>query len=772
MSKDDEGLEEKVLVHRNINEKVQKFYGVTTSVDETGKEVRRVYPYPHRAKFRYLPKDFSKNPGFTGDHLFGMDKFNAGSSKFITVVEGEEDVLSAYQMLGEKYPVVGVPGASISRALLRNCHEYLDSFTHIVVAADNDEAGEAMANKLAATFPNKVYKVSLTKYNDPNEYLMNGEGADFKYAWFNRTKFTPDNILNAPEQFLDLYRETPDHQYVPTGISELDDKIMGIMQGHFTVLKAETGIGKSLAPDTKVLKYDGSVVRADGVKVGDQLMGPDSTPRNVTNVNLQDGEMYRITPVKGEPFECNADHILSLRHTSTGEVKNVVLTDYLKWSKTQKHLWKMWRTGVDFCEERFGTNSWKSAYVLGCYLGDGHKHGPAFSMGKKKAAVMERLYDYGVRPSSVTFDRGCYRIGFSKDSNTWRSVCNNLEPRSVPHPFKVGSRKVRLYTLAGLLDTDGSSTDGGAEITQKSEVLAEDICFLSRSLGFAAYKKTKVVEGVMYYRVTISGDLTEIPCVRLKFAPRKQVKSVLNTGFTVEHIGVGTYRGIMLDGDHLFLLGDFTVTHNTELFRKLQHKFLKEGVTIGSWHLEETKTRSLLGLVSYELKENLTRKDIIESKSKETEVEGAIVELTKDENLYQFYLSDGSTADDLITQIRYLVEACGVQYVFFEPIQDVLGGDEQLLSDLAIRLSKLAAELNVGIVTIAHTNEDGEIKYCKMIGQRASVIIELQREKDAVEEEVRNTTTLYVRKNRPCADLGYGGQLSFDPKTFTLKEKL
>lgn len=454
MSKDDEGLEEKVLVHRNINEKVQKFYGVTTSVDETGKEVRRVYPYPHRAKFRYLPKDFSKNPGFTGDHLFGMDKFNAGSSKFITVVEGEEDVLSAYQMLGEKYPVVGVPGASISRALLRNCHEYLDSFTQIVVAADNDEAGEAMANKLAATFPNKVYKVSLTKYNDPNEYLMNGEGADFKYAWFNRTKFTPDNILNAPEQFLDLYRETPDHQYVPTGISELDDKIMGIMQGHFTVLKAETGIGK------------------------------------------------------------------------------------------------------------------------------------------------------------------------------------------------------------------------------------------------------------------------------------------------------------------------------TELFRKLQHKFLKEGVTIGSWHLEETKTRSLLGLVSYELKENLTRKDIIESKSKETEVEGAIVELTKDENLYQFYLSDGSTADDLITQIRYLVEACGVQYVFFEPIQDVLGGDEQLLSDLAIRLSKLSAELNVGIVTIAHTNEDGEIKYCKMIGQRASVIIELQREKDAVEEEVRNTTTLYVRKNRPCADLGYGGQLSFDPKTFTLKEKL
>jgi hypothetical protein len=85
-------------------------------------------------------------------------------------------------------------------------------------------------------------------------------------------------------------------------------------------------------------------------------------------------------------------------------------------------------------------------------------------------------------------------------------------------------------------------------------------------------------------------------------------------------------------------------------------------------------------------------------------------------------------------------------------------------------LSKLAAELNVGIITIAHTNDDGDPKYCKMIGQRASVIIDLSRDREAEDEQERNTTTLKVEKNRPCSEEGYAGSLRFNMDTFTLQE--
>ena len=93
-----------------------------------------------------------------------------------------------------------------------------------------------------------------------------------------------------------------------------------------------------------------------------------------------------------------------------------------------------------------------------------------------------------------------------------------------------------------------------------------------------------------------------------------------------------------------------------------------------------------------------------------------------------------------------------------------------MISELSVRLSKLAADLNVGIVTIAHTNEDGDIKYCKMVGQRASVIVRLDRDKDAEDEYDRNTTKLYIEKNRPASIEGPAGELFFDINTFTMEE--
>jgi len=414
-------------------------------------------------------------------------------------------------------------------------------------------------------------------------------------------------------------------------------------------------------------------------------------------------------------------------------------------------------------------------YCIGAYLGDGREQGPEVCMGKKKEPVLDYMFKTYLTPTRISFAKGAYYIGFSTKDCLWKEVKDYLNPRMLPRDLKLGSRITRLAVLAGLLDTDGSVTTGGAEITQKSERLADDICFVCRSLGLAAYKASKFVKGREYFRVTISGDLTVVPCKRLKFSPRKQIKNVLNTGFTVEPIGHGVYRGIMLDGDHLFLLGDFTVTHNTEVMRFLEYNMLKRGIPIAAWHLEETKLRTLLGLVSYELQDNLTRRDLIEEKKAEDLVVEAIKQLTKDELFYQFYLSDGQGADDLIDQIRFFSQAAGCKFVFFEPIQDVVAGTseeskEQMLADLSVRLSKLAAELNVGIVTIAHTNDNGDPKYCKMIGQRASVIIDLQRDKEADSLEERNTTYIKVEKNRPCSEEGNAGMLRFNTETFTLRE--
>jgi hypothetical protein len=97
-------------------------------------------------------------------------------------------------------------------------------------------------------------------------------------------------------------------------------------------------------------------------------------------------------------------------------------------------------------------------------------------------------------------------------------------------------------------------------------VLSDGIRFLCHSLGFRATTKEEVIKGTVYYRTYISGSVEEIPTLlpRKKATERKQVKDHCRWDIEVTPLGKGDYYGFELEGkDRLFLLGDFTVTHNT-----------------------------------------------------------------------------------------------------------------------------------------------------------------------------------------------------------------
>jgi len=231
----------KYVSMRGLSVRTMEKYDVTTTSDKS----YQTYTYPSGGrKMRNLKeKDFRTTKGFTTDEFFGMDKFTAGCSKVLTITEGELDALSVYQMLTDLdssrlYPVVSMPSATPAKAIWEKCKPYLDSFDKLVLSFDNDEAGNAIADKVAKLFPNKVYRVPHGKYKDANDFLTNRAQNEFKQAWYNAKKYTPDNVLNTTEQFMQLYNDTPEFQYVPTGINELDAKILGLMQGHFTVIKA------------------------------------------------------------------------------------------------------------------------------------------------------------------------------------------------------------------------------------------------------------------------------------------------------------------------------------------------------------------------------------------------------------------------------------------------------------------------------------------------------------------------------------------------------
>lgn len=242
-----EELKLSTVAYRGISKDSAAFYGINTGFDTEGNPITRVYPYPHKPKVRILPKDFSQNKGFTNTHLFGMDKFNAGSSRVLTIVEGEDDVPAAYEMLGSKYPVVGLPGSGTVKNILKNpeCYDYIKAFTSIAICTDNDKAGSEAADILSRAFPNKCYRVNMSLFKDPMAYAEAGKGSDFLYAWINRAKYVPEWDTNTKDQFLRVLESGKDSIYVPTGIDDYDKMCLGLMQGHLTVFTAPEGIGKT-----------------------------------------------------------------------------------------------------------------------------------------------------------------------------------------------------------------------------------------------------------------------------------------------------------------------------------------------------------------------------------------------------------------------------------------------------------------------------------------------------------------------------------------------
>lgn len=358
------------------------------------------------------------------------------------------------------------------------------------------------------------------------------------------------------------------------------------------IIEAVAGSGKCLGRGTPVMLHDGRVVPVEAVQHGDLLMGPDSQPRRVLSTNTGRGPLYKIVPVKGDPWVCNDVHILTLQGTNRhmGEVKDVALCDLIDHAATtgcrMDRDWKLMRAAVDFPAKEVPVDP----YLLGLWIGDGTTS--EASITNCEPEIRKYCRDIAARYQTEVVER------HDEKDNTWnirfrmgargteecgnRSIPNVLRrffldecvidgAKSIPANYLTNTREVRLALLAGIIDTDGFVQTGTCEVTTVSAVLCEQILFLARSLGLAAYTSEKIatIKSIgftgLYHRITLSGDLAEVPCLvpRRQCAERRQIKRVNCTGFDAIPLGEGEYFGFTLDGDGRFLLGDFTVTHNT-----------------------------------------------------------------------------------------------------------------------------------------------------------------------------------------------------------------
>ena len=354
------------------------------------------------------------------------------------------------------------------------------------------------------------------------------------------------------------------------------------------LLEIPCGRGKCLGKDTPILMYDSTIKKVQNVKVGDKIMGDDSTPRIVQSLARGRETMYKIHTDSGH-YIVNESHILSLK-TSNNTIVDIPLMDYM----SNKHKQKLYgyRVPIDFTMDN----------------------------NVETTPTTTKAYAHGW--NSAVFDK----------SLTAHYLSAKEEYQVIKQKYIKTDRNTRLQLIAGILDSNYFNQhknnkrenyfshiigepfiDNYFNIINVSNQFAEEILFLVRSLGWGGVK-SKIFTPELEEKYALLREMDTLYKVELYFPNYEEfyaipfreknktkewfhetAKNKIHNDLTIYTINVerleeDDYYGFEIDGNRRFVLGDFTVTHNTvialNIISKLQTKTLvvvHKGFLLNQW---------------------------------------------------------------------------------------------------------------------------------------------------------------------------------------------
>ena len=418
------------------------------------------------------------------------------------------------------------------------------------------------------------------------------------------------------EQIIPEYineRENRKEKY-STGFDSLDEYLTeGFAPKQITTVAALASMGKCLRKSTKILMYDCSFKNVEDIIVGDLLMGPDSKPRKVLSTTKGFGDMYKIHQKRGDDYFVNEHHILSLKKMKQQyhgrnyleKTINISVKDYLELSNNQKSMLRGYKTFLDFEEKEILLDP----YILGLWLADGRSNIFGFSVNNNDIEIINELYSFAKKNNSHINIRNIQNnskdffivpneqkrfnliLDILRKYNVWKN-------KHIPKEFLINSKENRLSILAGILDGDASLVHMGNnnfrfELQMANEALIKDVQFLCRSLGFSAhlhkYNTKRNETSLIAWMLYINGNIWDIPTKlsrkKAQFFDKRRANKLLSK-IEISYDGQYDYYGFELDGDGLFILEDFTVTHNSSFVLSSMKNLANMGVFTAQFALE------------------------------------------------------------------------------------------------------------------------------------------------------------------------------------------
>jgi DNA gyrase/topoisomerase IV subunit B len=374
-------------------------------------------------------------------------------------------------------------------------------------------------------------------------------------------------------------------------------------------------------PETPVFLWNGTIEKAKNIKVGDKLIGDDGRRRIVSKLTEGVDEMYEVSNGNMDNYTVNSHHILTMcypKHKSVfwkrGAYYMYYFDDATKTLKTAKIKAVEPIVPVNLLPMNLAnSDSDKNTLIMKRELArelatkQAHAEMIKFSRTIPGTDTFDiNVQQYLALPKSVKqYMRGVvntsvvqwkeqslpidpYILGmwlggkaeYMTDDYMYSNLLikhNLYDNKHIPIEYIVNSKDNRLNLLAGMIDAVGCFNEMrlneyGAvsyEISQckKGKHLLESFRIIAGSLGFRA-KITDSANGM--FELSIIGNISNIPVKlsRNKHPVYYTSYSCYNSNMhkiEIKSIGRGPFCGWNIDKNERFLLGDFTITHNTRL---------------------------------------------------------------------------------------------------------------------------------------------------------------------------------------------------------------
>lgn len=331
---------------------------------------------------------------------------------------------------------------------------------------------------------------------------------------------------------------------------------------------------------TECIKADKTIEKVENIKEGDFLLGPDMNPRKVLKVFTGNRDLYKITLSNGDTQIVTDNHPVYVKVRTWG--KNT--KEKFKTFTCKELLNKNYKKGYYICKQPVVYNYKEvfiDPYMLGLWLGDGDSSRISFSAAEEEIREYFNTFGEKCYLRDLFNTNKCKVAHFPKKENkTLYDAFNRynlFNNKHIPEEYKYNSKEIGLNLLAGVIDSDGyyDSRKCIYEITQHSsrKHIIYDLKEIAENLGMKCSIATKISRkkckkpGELYYRLFISSNV-EIPVKiqKKKFTKRSHYRNKINWleySFNIEYYGKGEYYGFLLDKDHLFLLKDKTIVHNS-----------------------------------------------------------------------------------------------------------------------------------------------------------------------------------------------------------------